>query len=103
MIPRTRPLPVLLSLPQSRVNRIPLHISNGGKQMTLVHWIGMEALLPQMTPPTFMEIDHPRISAMRFSERARELSFLTGRPPRVTLIPHQTPFQELQRVGRSGL
>src|SRR3972149_1952926 len=52
MIPRTRPLPVLLSLHQSRVNRIPLHISNGGKQMTLVHWIGMEALLPQVTPPT---------------------------------------------------
>ena len=38
----------------------------------------MEALLPQRTPPTFMAIDHPRASAMRFSERARERSLPTG-------------------------
>ncbi len=43
--------------------------------MTFVHRIRMEALLPQMIPPTFTEIDHPRVSAMRFANvRASDLS-----------------------------
>ena len=51
----------------------------------------MEALVPQRTPPTFMAIDHPRASAMRFSERARERTLLTGQHHKVSVITHQIP------------
>jgi hypothetical protein len=63
----------------------------------------MEALLPQMTPPTFTKIHQPRISAMRFSERARERSLLTGHYHKVSVIIHQTPCQEIEGVFRSRL
>jgi hypothetical protein len=49
----------------------------------------MDALVPQRTPPpTFKEIDHPRASAMRCSERARERSLLTKPGYEVSVITH---------------
>ena len=54
----------------------------------------MEELLPRRIPPTFTEIDHPRVSAMRSSERARERSLLTGYPHKVSVMTHQPPARK---------
>jgi hypothetical protein len=54
----------------------------------------MEALLPQITRQPSRKI------AMRFSERARERSLLTKHGYEVSVITHQSPCQEIERVSK---
>ena len=60
----------------------------------------MEALLQRRTPPTFTEIDHPRVSAMRCSERVRELSLLMGHHHKVSMITSDTRLGNRARVSK---
>jgi hypothetical protein len=99
-----RLVPINRSLHQARLNWISLHISHGGNQMAFVHRIRVEALLSQMPPPPFAEINHPRISSMRLSKCSCQGSRLTGNHHKVSMIAHQTPCQDIESVfgSRSG-
>lgn len=86
-----RPWPVLGPLGQPRPHRVERDITQGRKQMRLIHRNATEPPLPEMPGPLLARVDPPGIAAMHLGKRAAQRIGMFGNQNQVDMVGHQHP------------
>jgi len=74
----------------------------GCEKVSFVKGTGTESSLPEMSFPSFPDIDDRRVLAMSFTEDNSEVVFISGNTDQVNVVVHKAIGQPTQ-AGGSGM
>jgi len=76
-------------------NRIELDISSGRERVRVVHHVGSEASLPEVTTPTLASVDLGRIAPVRFADGLAQTIWRSGNRYEMDVVRHEAVGPDL--------